>query len=170
MPNDMSNWVTNAHEDAKILRQAFGAFATGVTVVATEDASGERRAFTANSFTSVSLDPALILVCIGKNSSSLKHFETAASFSVSVLADHQHEISGHFASRDPAVKLAALNSLAPEKAPYVEGALVNFICDMHNVVDAGDHMILIGEIRKFLCNEGEALGFHRGRYARVTER
>src|SRR5690348_18311076 len=83
------------------LRRAFGTFMTGVTVITTHGADGSPRGFTANSFTSVSLDPPLLLVCIGKGAASLDTFLHADGFAVSILAEAQKEASGIFASKRP---------------------------------------------------------------------
>ena len=83
------------------LRQAFGTFMTGVTVITTRGTDGSPRGFTANSFTSVSLDPPLLLVCIGKGAASLDSFIAADGFAVSILAETQKKASGIFASKRP---------------------------------------------------------------------
>lgn len=158
-------WHHPSAEDALSLRRAFGAFATGVTVVATRLANGETRAFTANSFSSVSMDPPLVLVCLGKFSASLELFSQADSFSVSILEEGQREMSNGFASRDPKVKIATSAKLAQDAdAPYVAGSLASFICRRHEVVDAGDHVILIGRVESYRTHEGQPLGFFRGGY------
>ena len=160
-------WIDAASGDANGLRRAFGAFASGVTIVATNTPDGETRAFTANSFTSLSLDPPLALVCLGKNAASLSIFTESEAFSISILQASQRAISSAFASRDPAVKIAASKELATEQAPHVAGSLATFICSRHAVVDGGDHVILIGRILKYRSNEGQPLGFFRGGYVHV---
>jgi flavin reductase (DIM6/NTAB) family NADH-FMN oxidoreductase RutF len=161
------HWTNGDSSDPNALRRAFGAFASGVTVVAAQMSNGEIRAFTANSFTSVSLDPPLALVCLGKNAASLKLFEACDIFSISILQASQRNISSAFASRDPAVKIAASRDLVIDDAPYVADSLATFICSRHSVVDAGDHIILIGRIQKYRSNEGQPLGFFRGGYVHV---
>lgn len=162
------DWTPCDGNDARGFRSALGAFATGVTVVATRSVKdGSSRAFTANSFSSVSLDPPLVSVCLGKNSASLAEFETAETYSISILEASQKETSNAFAARDPAVKIAATASLAQHDAPYVAGSLASFICQRHAVVDAGDHVILLGRVVKFRVNEGQPLGFFRGAYVGV---
>lgn len=150
--------------DAKSLRNAFGSFMTGVTVVTTIDAHGEPRGFTANSFTSVSLDPPLLLVCIAKTASSHPVFSKAPGFVVNILAEDQKEVSGIFASKRPD-KFAAVDwSRSANGMPIISGALSWFDCARREVIDAGDHVILLGAIRGFDVREANPLGYARGGY------
>src|ERR1700753_2247248 len=87
--------------DVSELRRAFGCFVTGVTVVTTIDADGKPRVFTANSFTSVSLDPPLVLVCIGKRAGSFEAFRKTGAFAVNILQEDQRDLSAAFASSKP---------------------------------------------------------------------
>lgn len=157
-------WSDPLLGDAQALRRAFGSFATGVTVVATSTVDGECRAFTANSFTSVSLDPPLVLVCLGKFSASLEVFERAENFSISILEAGQRGISSAFASRDARVKIAAAAQLVTDVAPYVPDSLATFMCSRHQLIDAGDHLILIGRVERYRSTEAQPLGFFRGGY------
>ena len=148
----------------KALRDAFGRFATGVTVVTTRQPDGTPRGFTANSFTSVSLDPPLLLVCIGKAAMSSGTFAQADYFAVNILADDQKDISGLFASQSPEkFDIAAWH---PDRwnMPTIDGALARFSCARHRLVDAGDHLILIGRVEDFETHEGHPLGYYRGAY------
>lgn len=160
-------WAAPTGEGVYAFRRALGQFATGVTVVATRQHNGENRAFTANSFTSVSLDPALVLVCIAKSSASLDIFREAQTYSINILGENQRDISNAFASRDPDAKIAAAGKLKQFGAPYVEGSLATIQCDRHDVVDAGDHLILIGRATHFAMRDGEPLGFFRGNYVGI---
>lgn len=150
--------------DAKSLRNAFGSFMTGVTVVTTIDGNGAPRGFTANSFTSVSLDPPLLLICIARTASSYPVFSTAAGFVVNILAEDQKDVSGIFASKRPD-KFAAVNwSKSANGLPVIGGALSWFDCARREVIDAGDHVILLGAIRGFEAREANPLGYARGGY------
>lgn len=151
--------------DAKrALRDAFGSFATGVTVVTTRQPDGTPRGFTANSFTSVSLDPPLLLVCIGKAAHSCDSFAQADHFAVNILADDQKEVSGLFASQSPdKFDLANWRSDA-QNIPLIDGTIANFSCARHRLVDAGDHLILIGRVLGFETSEGTPLGYYNGAY------
>lgn len=157
-------WVDAIDCDRRVFRDMLGSFMTGVTVVATRGTDGGNRAFTANSFTSVSLDPPLVLVCLAKNSGSFDVFAEASSFSISVLGDWQRSMSNAFASRDPSVKAEALAKLGGATVPYVEGSLAIMVCDRDQVIDAGDHVILIGAVKSFQSSNGQPLGYFRGGY------
>lgn len=150
--------------DPRQLRSAFGQFATGVTVIATLEPDGTPRGFTANSFTSLSIDPPLLLVCIGKRAASCEVFSTAPNFSVNVLAETQKDISSLFATQRPDKFDLAAWSPAASGAPLINDALAWFDCTRDQVVDAGDHIILIGRIDSFGQNDGRPLGYFRGTY------
>lgn len=150
--------------EPRALRDAFGHFATGVTVVTTRQPDGTPRGFTANSFTSVSLDPPLLLVCVGKGALSCETFEQADHFTINVLADSQREISGLFASQSPEKFDIADWSPDARNMPVIDGALARFSCARHRLVDAGDHLILIGRVEDFETREGHPLGYYRGAY------
>lgn len=150
--------------DPKALRNAFGAFATGVTVVTTRQPDGTPRGFTANSFTSVSLDPPLLLVCLAKTAHSADVFREAPHFAVNILAEEQKSVSGLFASRTPDKFAQCAWTPGPSDMPLIDGALAQFTCAAHQLVDAGDHLILIGRIDHFTVSEGQPLGYFRGNY------
>lgn len=150
--------------DVASLRKAFGRFATGVTVVTARQPDGTPRGFTANSFTSVSMDPPLLLVCIGKSAASLDTFLQAGTFAVNILAESQKDVSGLFASRRPDKFETCAWRPGPAGTPLVEGALAWFECSRHDAVDAGDHVILIGRITRFDHADGNPLGFYQGGY------
>ncbi len=151
-------------ETKRTLRDAFGRFATGVTVVTTRQTDGTPRGFTANSFTSVSLDPPLLLVCIGKAAHSCETFAECAHFTVNILADDQKEVSGLFASQSP-VKFENVKwHKNAQDMPVIDGALASFGCARHRLVDAGDHLILIGRVIDFETSDGDPLGYYKGAY------
>jgi flavin reductase (DIM6/NTAB) family NADH-FMN oxidoreductase RutF len=150
--------------DPMALRQAFGAFATGVTVITTRQPDGTPRGFTANSFTSVSLDPPLLLVCLAKTAHSAEVFSDAPHFAVNILAEDQKAVSGLFASRAPDKFAQCAWTPGPADMPMIDGSLAQFACSNHQLVDAGDHLILIGRIEAFSTHEGQPLGYFRGNY------
>ncbi|AVZ22856.1 TPA: flavin reductase [Pseudomonas aeruginosa] len=155
--------------DPMALRRAFGTFVTGVTVVTTNDEQGRPRGMTANSFTSVSLDPALLLVCIGKGASSYPVFQETSNFAVNLLHDGQTDISNLFASK-AIDKFGSVGYDAVHTgAPVLTDCLTWFDCKVHNCIDAGDHIILIGRILAFGTSPVAPLGFCRGRYAQVKD-
>jgi flavin reductase (DIM6/NTAB) family NADH-FMN oxidoreductase RutF len=150
--------------DPRALRQAFGAFATGVTVITTRQPDGTPRGFTANSFTSVSLAPPLLLVCLAKTAHSADVFAQASHFAVNILAEDQKAVSGLFASRAPDKFAQCAWTPGPADMPMIDGSLAQFACSNHQLVDAGDHLILIGRIEAFSTHEGQPLGYFRGNY------
>lgn len=156
-------WVNAESCDRRVLRDMLGSFMTGVTVVAARNEDGAPSALTANSFTSVSLDPPLILVCLAKSSRSAGVFSRAERFSVNILGGWQRDLSAAFASRSHA-KDVALEALTPGSPPTVDGSLATIACTQHQVVDAGDHIILIGGVTEFTSKAGEPLGYFRGAY------
>lgn len=152
--------------DYRSLRDAFGCFATGVTIVTGFDADGTPVGFTANSFTSVSLDPPLLLVCPGKSASSLPAIRRTGLFGVSVLSDAQRAIAERFAMRG-VDRFAEGEWVESESGVrLLEGACANFACTLVNDIEAGDHQVLIGRIDSFRsAGERHPLMYLRGRYA-----
>ena len=150
--------------DAQSLRRALGTFATGVTVVTTMDADGAPRGFTANSFTSVSLDPPLVLVCLAKTAASCPVFRASQSYAVNILCEDQKTVSTAFSSRT-ADRFATVDwSTRITGSPIIAGVVAWLDCCMHEVIDAGDHYILIGRIVDYDYAASSPLGFCRGAY------
>ncbi|MFP6561815.1 flavin reductase family protein [Paraburkholderia sp. B3] len=154
--------------DTLEFRRALGAFVTGVTVVTTIQQDGSPRGFTANSFASVSLDPPLILVCIAKTASSHAVFSRTDHFAVSVLAEDQKAVSGVFASKSPDKFAQVAWRARATGAPVMDGAAATFDCKTHDVVDAGDHIILIGRVVDFVHTNSSPLGYCRGAYVNFS--
>ncbi len=150
--------------DQRALRNTLGAFATGVTVVTTRDANNDEWGFTANSFTSVSLDPPLVLFCLAKKAGSLAVFENAEHFAINILTDQQRDVSMLFASgdRDKFDKVAW--RAARSGSPVLEDVSAWLDCVKHQVVDGGDHLIFIGRITDFGSRNLAPLGYCRGAY------
>ncbi|MCE1272192.1 MAG: flavin reductase family protein [Acinetobacter sp.] len=146
------------------LRDAFGSFMTGVTVVTTCKDDGTPLGFTANSFASVSLDPALLLVSIAKTSSNYNNFANASHFAINILAEEQKDISNTFArpSDDRFANLAWTKSTSHN--PVIDQVSAWFDCTTYQVVDAGDHAILIGKVEDFGSAGFAGLGYYRGAY------
>lgn len=150
--------------DAMEFRKALGAFVTGVTVVSTLQEDGTPRGFTANSFTSVSLDPALVLVCIGKTAASYPVFSDTKHFSISILAEDQKTVSGIFASKAPDKFEQVEWQRGVTGSPIINGSAAWFDCERYQVVEAGDHIILIGKVVDFANTAASPLGYGRGAY------
>jgi flavin reductase (DIM6/NTAB) family NADH-FMN oxidoreductase RutF len=155
--------------DAIALRRAFGTFLTGVTVITTHDAEGRPRGMTANSFTSVSLDPPLLLVCVGKGASSYPAFDAADCFAVNLLHEGQKELSNAFASKRADKFAGVPYDRVHTGAPVLGECLTWFDCTVHQRVEAGDHVVLIGRVRAFGTSPSAPLAFCRGRYAAVKD-
>lgn len=150
--------------DPRALRDAFGSFMTGVTVVTTCDTDGQLFGFTANSFSSVSLDPPLLLVCPGKFLSSYAAFTACSHFAVNILAEGQEEVSNTFASFKGDRFARVAHQRDQHGLPLIDGALAQFSCATRQVMPAGDHSILIGEVLGFAHAEGQGLGYASGQY------
>ncbi|MEM0943100.1 MAG: flavin reductase family protein [Pseudomonadota bacterium] len=154
-------------QDKQALREALGAFATGVTIVTARGGDGEPTGFTANSFTSVSLEPPLLLVCLAHKARSYEIFRAADSFAVNVLAAEHEETAKRFATSG-ADKFGQTEWRPGLRgAPLIRGCLARFDCAMHQRVTAGDHDILMGEVLGFSRHEGQALVYHSGAFRRL---
>tara|TARA_R110002126_G_scaffold121527_1_gene263098 strand:- start:1650 stop:2564 length:915 start_codon:yes stop_codon:yes gene_type:complete len=150
--------------DPRELRNAFGTFMTGVTVVTAKGSDGAPMGFTANSFTSVSLDPPLVLVCLANTSRNFTAFTQADGFAVNILSETQRDVSNTFA-RPAEDRFANVDwHEGPNGGPVIDGASAWFDCSMHKTVDAGDHVILIGHVEAFEASPAPALGYARGAY------
>lgn len=154
----------SANLDPRALRDAFSAFTTGVTVVTAMAPDGAPLGFTANSFSSVSLDPALLLVCLARTSRNFDSITRGTGFAVNILAEDQREISNTFA-RPVADRFAAVSwRPGPAGSPILDGTAAWFDCRMHQIVEAGDHAILVGRIVGFANSGRNGLGYARGSY------
>ncbi|MHC0431260.1 flavin reductase family protein [Streptomyces sp. O3] len=136
-------------EDKKQLRAAFGTFPTGVTVVTV--GGGAPRGMTANSFTSVSLEPPLILICVGKDAIMHSSLDQSPTFSVSVLAAGQEYVARHFADRSRPMGAEQFDAVGwlPGRAgdaPLIAGAVTHFECERWQSYDGGDHTLFLGKV------------------------
>ena len=154
--------------DPRTLRDALGCFATGVTVVTAQPEAGEPAGLTVNSFTSVSLDPPLLLVCLHKLAASSDALISASHFAVNVLQNEQQPASIRFSTRDEDRFGATPWSCGEAGAPILKDSLGVFECERYGVHDGGDHHILVGEVVKASFDESlDPLLFFRGRYRRL---
>ncbi|MEX2518299.1 MAG: flavin reductase family protein [Paracoccaceae bacterium] len=150
--------------DRLALREAFGAFMTGVTIVTTIDEDGAPVGLTANAFTSVSLEPPLLLVCISSHSQSLPALLAFGGFAVNILAEGQEPLSTRFSRRE-SDRFAGVDwRPGPAGSPILDGVCGWFDCRIHDQVEAGDHEVLIGQVIGFDHPGGAPLGFSRGGY------
>ena len=150
--------------DPRALRDAFGCFMTGVTVVTTRDAAGKPLGFTANSFSSVSMDPPLLLVSISNRSVNLDSFAAGAGFAVNILAEGQKDVSATFARPSEDRFANVYWRHGPVGSPLIAGVSAWFDCTLEQAIPAGDHTILLGRIGAFEASPAPGLGYYRGAY------
>lgn len=150
--------------DESAFRSLLGRFATGVTVVTARDMAGTHHGMTVSAFSSLSLDPPLVLMCIDKTATMFELLTTGAAFTVNILASHQEEIARRFAAAE-SHKFDGIGYAADESGAALDDVLANAQCARINSIEAGDHTIVIGEVRKATVSEGEPLLYFRGGYA-----
>ena len=156
--------------DARAFRQTVGQFVTGVTVIATE-ADGSIRAMTANAFTSLSLDPPLVLFCVGKTAHMATLIRDAAGFSVSILAQAQQDLSTYFAGGWKPSSPPPFSFISWEGGPRLDGCAAALGCSVHAIYEGGDHWIVLGRVLTLYCSEeaNPPLVFRAGRYATLEQ-
>jgi 3-hydroxy-9,10-secoandrosta-1,3,5(10)-triene-9,17-dione monooxygenase reductase component len=148
----------------ELFRHAAGRFATGITIATVRDPEGAPHGLTVNSFTSVSLDPPLVLVCIAHAAVTLESFRTAKHFGINILASDQRELSDHFA-RKGHNRFATIEWVPGETGvPLLPGVLAAIECEVHSTVRAGDHDIFLGEVVKVDVNEKRPLLYFGSAY------
>ena len=160
LPGSLS--VRHAEE---ALRTAFGHYATGVAVVTTVARDGYPAGITVNSFSSVSLDPPLILWCLRRGSASRDAFTTADHFAVNILAAGQEPVARRFAARTAGRFAGQWWCPGPRGMPLLHDTLGVFICRRARQIDGGDHLIIIGHLEEYEVTQGRSpLVFYGGRY------
>lgn len=151
----------------RALRNAFGRFATGVTIVTARTPSGPI-GMTANSFSSVSMEPPLVLWCPAKNSSRYDAFAAAEHFAIHVLGADDEALALAFARRGDAFDGLDLE-YNDNGVPVFDRCLARFECATHQIHDAGDHALVLGRVRSAAYREGEALIFSQGLFRRFDK-
>ena len=145
-------------------RAAMSALPTGVTVVAANGADGPAGA-TANAVASLSIEPMLMLACLDRGSRTLLAVQAADRFGISVLHAGQEDVARAFATKAPVPeKWEGIEWSERESVPAIDGALLWIACDLRDVIAAGDHVIVTGQVRDLAVGEGEPLVFHDGEY------
>jgi len=148
-------------------RRAMAAFATGVTVITLDDA-GSVHGMTANAFTSVSLEPLLVLVCVDHKAQTHAHLRTRKRFGINVLSEDQTAISEHYADPDRtsagADQAGASFDRTPHGTPVLHGSLAYLECRLQDARDAGDHTIFIAEVEDVVVRAGRPLLFFGSDY------
>jgi len=157
--------------DPKLFRQLLGCFPTGVAVITTRSADGKPAGLTCNSFSSVSLEPPLVLFSLRNASSLLGTFVEAGSFAINILSQSQDQLSGRFASSKIADKFEGVAwRPGPLGTPLIDDCLATFECRLHARHEAGDHQIFIGEVKHMTNGSADhALVFYKGAYMMLAE-
>ena len=154
-------------QNGRLLRDAFGRFATGVTLVTAAAPGGGCAAITANSFSSISMDPPLVMWAPARASARLAAFAEAAHFTVHVLASDQAEMAWAVARNRDALEHAGLG-VNDWGVPVLDRCLARFDCAHHAMHEAGDHMIMLGRVLHAQIGEGDPLAFYAGRISGIA--
>lgn len=156
--------------DPRALRDAFGCFATGVTIVTTSGPAGVDVGLTANSFSSVSLDPPMVLWSLARSAGSIDVFRGCSHFAVHILSAEQEAMSARFASKG-VDRFAGLEiERGPAGIPLLPDCMARFACKLAYQYEGGDHVIFVGEIVDFDHSARRPLVFHGGRYGMLLPR
>ena len=159
--------------DTAKFRRALGLFATGVTVITVQQGDVVH-GMTAKAFSSVSLDPPLVLFCVTRTARMANHIQLAEGFAINFLADDQQQVSRHFAGAQKTSTHADVALHPGRVAPLLDGALATLTCLRHAVVEGGDHWIVVGRVIDVTMRPDVEttwpLAFFRSRYADVRER
>lgn len=166
-PNRSSTNDGDADGAADELRRSLGRFATGVAVVTCQGKAGPC-GITANSISSVSMEPPLLLWNIAKVSNSLQAYLDADYFAINVLSAEQQSLSVHFALSDHTQFQGVIVEPSEHNVPILPNTIACFECRTHEIHESGDHYIIVGEVDNFRCSDGEPLLFFVGQYAAIA--
>ncbi len=148
-------------------RRACGRFATGVAIASVMDAAGTPHGLTVSSFTSVSLEPPLVLICLGHAVTMIETFRAATHFAINVLSEQQQYLSERFARKGHDRFTGVPWHRGQSGAPLIEGVLAAIECEVHQRFLSGDHDILVGRVLRAEVTEGLPLLHFSGRYGRL---
>ncbi|NKB20896.1 MAG: flavin reductase [Alphaproteobacteria bacterium] len=156
--------------DPREFRNTVGCFATGITVITTLDTDGAPIGLTANSFTSVSLDPPMVLFCLDRKVASFEAFAVGKPFAVNILAVDQMDVSNRFAKSGADKWDGFEYDTNQDGVPMLPGSLANLECRGDSIMDGGDHVIVIGEVERFASagEDTKPLLYYRGGYNEVA--
>ena len=154
--------------DQSLFRRTMSRFASGVTVVTARRSNGEPCGLTVSSFTSLSLNPPLILVCVDLRAATHSVLTQAERFAVNILAEDQADVSQRFAMHDVEKFPAGSFRLSEHGIPLLHGALAQIECRMHQQLPGGDHTIFVGEVEQSSVREGAPLLYYRSGYHRLA--
>lgn len=154
--------------DAKHFRDTLGCFATGVTIITTVDSEGGPVGLTANSFSSLSLDPPLVLFCLDRNVVSFPAFHSNRHFAVNILGADQEDMSRRFAQSGPEKWNGVAFETWDTGCPILAGCIATLECNIDSIYEGGDHVIIVGEVVRIANGGGTPLAFFRGRYGTLA--
>jgi len=160
---------SQSEEMQRQFRNSLGKFATGVTVITMKAADGSLYGLTANSFSSVSLDPPLVLWSIGNNSQGFNAYQKAEHFCISILAADQDDIAMKFAKSDVAKFEGVSVTEGLGGCPIIDNAIATFECTMEATYPGGDHVILVGRVQRAHLNDGDPLLFYQGKFFELSK-
>jgi flavin reductase (DIM6/NTAB) family NADH-FMN oxidoreductase RutF len=148
-------------------RQAMSRFISGVTVVTNKGEDNAIRGITVSAFSSLSLDPPLVIICIGRNSSLHEHLKEGSYFAVNILCSHQEYLSRKFASKDEDRYEGVRYVEGDTGSPLLEDALAHIECRILQAYPGGDHTIIVGEVLATGVTDDNPLAYFRGSYVRL---
>ena len=153
--------------DPSTFRATLGRFASGITVITARDADGRDVGMTVSAFSSLSLDPPLVLICIDNGASVAPVLEHCELFGINVLSDEQEPISRRFAEKEVDRFEGVAYHRGQHGIALLDGALAQMECRVHARYPAGDHTILVGAVEGTAVHEGHPLVYYRGGYGRL---
>ena len=157
--------------DPALFRQVAASFASGVTIVTT-GSKGDFHGMTVSAFTSLSVDPTLVLVCIDRGAETLPFLQRTGRFNISILTTDQEQLSRQFATKGSPQSHGLTDVdyyLGKSGLPLLRDALAYFECRTTQQYDGGDHVIFTGEVEAAgLSEEGDPLAYYRGRYRQLA--
>jgi flavin reductase (DIM6/NTAB) family NADH-FMN oxidoreductase RutF len=162
---------TQAQARQKAFRNALGSFPTGVTIITTQDpADGRLTGLTVNSFSSVSLDPPLVLWSLARKSPSLDQFAVGRQHAIHVLSHAQKDLAYHFAAPKPDKFAGVAHELSSDfKAPILAGATACFYCETDQLLDGGDHLIVLARVLRHETTDHAPLLFAKGAMLKLPQ-
>jgi len=151
------------------LKKLFSQFTSGINVIASINDMGDPEGFTANAFSSVSLKPPIILICVDKTNENYDLFYKCKYFSVNILNKNQQNLSNIFASKSPKKFEGIPWKKENLNVPILEGSIAWLECENYDQIIIGDHMVLFGKIKNYKINKGSPLVYFRGNYVNITK-
>ncbi len=155
--------------DGRELRNVMGNFATGVTIITTKDSNGKPFGLTANAFSSLSLDPPLLLICVDRKVDCYACFEESKVFAVNFLSEGQDQLSTRFATKGIEKFEGVPYKLGELGVALLDDALAHIECTLASAYEGGDHTIYLGEIQNATVLSDRPLLFFRGKYFKLPQ-